>query len=69
MELDLLATQLLFVLVPLVTVVLPLLVLVWLVRTLVAMRRDQAAMVRLLTSIESEIRAFGDRERGSQRPR
>lgn len=66
---DTLLTSLVFILAPLVTLVLPLVLLAWLVRTVVAMRRDQATMVRLLASIESEVRAFGDRERWSQRPR
>lgn len=41
----------------------PLLILAWFVRTFALMRRDQQRMLNLLTSIEPEVRAHGDRSR------
>ena len=41
----------------------PMLVLAWFVRTFALMRRDQQRMLDLLASIESEVRAHGDRSR------
>jgi hypothetical protein len=41
----------------------PMLIVAWLVRTFALMRRDQQRMLDLLASIESEVRAHGNRSR------